>query len=400
MGRFTQSDPVFEDEQALADDYVPETLVAREDEMSTYVEILQSVANGASPRNIFVYGDTGVGKTLATRIILDELSEDQEDFHNVSVRTVWVNCKDLTSYQVACHLVNNFRESDEQIHTSGYPRGTIHHKLWEHIDDSDATHVLFVLDEIDSLGSDDELLYQIPRARTNDKISETKIGLIGISNNFKFRDQLSARVQSTLCEHEIHFKPYNADELVQILSQRADAAFRDNVLSQAVIPFTATKVAQRTGSAREAIDILSKAGFIARDNGDSEIAESHVEKAYQQVQRGVVKDELETLPTQSHVVLYTVLALSREDKTPARRKTIYDRYKRIADQIDRDVMSPRTLHRRLNQLSLKAFLVRSEVNKGSQGGNLFKYSFDASGDIIVDVLKSESRIGETSGLKV
>ncbi len=78
----------------------------------------------------------------------------------MSVRTVWVNCKDLISYQVACHLVNNFRESDEQIHTSGYPRGTIHHKLWEHIDDSDATHILFVLDEIDTLGSDDELLYQ------------------------------------------------------------------------------------------------------------------------------------------------------------------------------------------------------------------------------------------------
>jgi cell division control protein 6 len=397
MGRFTQTDAVFDNEEVLTDGYTPDTLIAREDEMSTYVEVLQSVANGASPRNIFVYGDTGVGKTLATEMILDELLEDQVEFDNVSVEVVWQNCKDATSYQVACHLVNHFRDRNQEIHTTGYPRSTVHRKLWEHIEDTDATHVLFVLDEIDSFRSDDELLYQIPRAHTNGNITDTKIGLIGISNNFKFRDELSARVQSTLCEHEIHFKPYDADQLQEILSQRADEAFLDGALSEEVIPLTAAKVAQRTGSAREAINILSNAGFIARDNNDSTITESHVTKAYHRVQSGVVKDELEALPTQSHVVLYAVLSLARQGRTPVRRKVIHDQYKTIAQQIGRDTVSTRTLHRRLNQLSLKGFINLMEVNKGSNGGSYYKYEFNADEDIIASVLESESRVGQIIG---
>lgn len=390
MGRFSDPDEIFADERVLDEDYVPESLVARDDEMSSYVEVLRSVANGASPRNMFVYGAPGVGKTLATRMILDELLEDQKQFDDVSVDTVWTNCKSDTSYQVACNLVNHFRSRQRQINSTGHPRGAIHNKLWQHIDDSDHTHILFVLDEVASLDSDDDLLYQIPRARSNGNITDTRIGLIGISNDFKFRDQLSPSVEATLCDYEIHFKPYNADDLVNILSQRAEKAFRANVLSSEVIPLISAKVAQRTGSARRALKILLTSGHTARDNSDARVTESHVEAAHQKVQRELIKDELEALPTQSHVILYTVLQLSREGKTPAKRSDILDRYEQVARQIRRDPMSDRTLHRRLNQLSKQAFLNRSERNQGINGGSYFEYSFDGSQEILIDVLDSQN----------
>lgn len=397
MARFEQPDPIFEKERVLTDEYIPDTLVAREDEMHKYVEILRTVTSGASPRNIFVYGDTGVGKTLATEMILNELLEDQASFENVSVEVVWQNCKDSTSYQVACNLVNSFREPKRHITNTGYSRSSVNQKLWRHIDESDCTDMLFVLDEIDSLKSDDELLYEIPRARANGNITETKIGLIGISNNFKFRDNLSARVQSTLCEHEIHFKPYDANELQEILTKRANDAFVDGVLSHEVIPLTAAQVAQRTGSAREAISILSKAGFIARSQRDATVTESHVKNAYGEYKRGLVREELEALPNQSHVVLYAVLSLAREGRTPVRRKTIHRRYKEIVDRIQRDSVSDRTLHQRLNQLTLKAFLERMEVNKGASGGSYFKYEFNGDEDVVADVLESESQVDQIIG---
>lgn len=57
--------------------------------MSEQVEILQSVADKQTPRNILVYDETDVGKTLANKIILDELSGYQGYFDQVSVKIDW-----------------------------------------------------------------------------------------------------------------------------------------------------------------------------------------------------------------------------------------------------------------------------------------------------------------------
>jgi len=53
---------------------------------------------------------------------------------------------------------------------------------------------------------------------------------------FSFRDDLSPKVKSSLCEQEIHFPAYDADDLQKILTQRATVAFYDDVLDDAVIP--------------------------------------------------------------------------------------------------------------------------------------------------------------------
>jgi cell division control protein 6 len=392
MGRFEQRSDIFVDEDVLRDEYTPGHLIERDSEMNDYEEALQPIVNGSQPRNTFVYGETGVGKTLATRMILSELETDQETFDEVSVRTEWLNCKDLTSYQAAAHLVNRFRSANNKIKTSGHPRGTVHQMLWDHLNDCEETHVLFVLDEIDSLETDDDLLYQIPRANNNGKVTGPKIGLIGISNNFTFRESLSARVQSSLCEHEIHFKPYDATQLRAILEQRAENAFVDDVLEEEVIPLAAAFAGQDTGSARHALNILSKAGSIARKDDAEMVTEDHIRNASQLVERGVIEDELRALPTQSHLLLYGITLLSEEGSTPARRTRIYDIYETIAAHIDADVKAPRTIHNRLSQLSLKGFLKVTEVNEGLSGGKHYDYELDMSQDLVTEGLRNNDRL--------
>jgi len=71
-----------------------------------------------------------------------------------------------------------------------------------------------------------------------------KVGIIGISNNFKFRESLSPRVKSTLTEREIQFSPYDANELRTILNYYADLVFYENVLSDDVVPLCAAFTAK------------------------------------------------------------------------------------------------------------------------------------------------------------
>jgi cell division control protein 6 len=397
MGAFSEFDvEVFANDDALRDDYVPDELIAREDEREDYISALRPVARGSQPRNIFVYGDTGVGKTLSTRMILDELQDDLEET-DVDLEVVWINCKNSSSYQVTVDLVNEFRSADEQLSESGHSHNVILNKLWSELNDRDASHVLIVLDEVDALGTDDSLLYQLPRARSEGNVTETAVGLIGISNNFAFRDNLSARVQSTLAEHEIHFPPYDASQLLTILEQRAEKAFVEGALGDGVLELVSALAAQETGSARQALDVLYKAGELANKRGDDTITEEHVRDAFERVERGIIESELEQLPKQSHIVLGAILALQEAGREPVRRKEIYEVYTRLAELLDIEPKASRTIHRRLGDLALKGFVRMSERNEGSRGGNRYEYSLEMRSEIVDDVLKEKTRFGDVLG---
>jgi cell division control protein 6 len=395
---FTAEDPIFVDEDVLRDSHKPEDLIERDRELAEYQAALKPVIKGARPRNIFLYGQTGVGKTVATQMIMDRLREDQENYDNLDVHVVHVVCKNLnSSYQVVVKLVNEFRDPNNKIPTTGYPPDTVYEFLWEHLKAKNATHVLFVLDEVDAIGNDDDILYELPRANDNGNVpvDETKVGVIGISNKFTFRDNLSARVKDSLCDEEIHFPPYDANQLRNILYQRAEKAFVDDVLSDDVIPLAAAMAGQESGSARQALKLLFKAGDLARGNGDDAVTEEHVRQAEPKVKESQVRNELESLPTQSHLTLYALLTLDRQDDLPAKSSDIFEVYEVAARRIDADVKTDRTIRDRLSQLKLKGFLDVEEHNEGPKGGSYYLYEFgDIRPDMVEEVLQDVERLDE------
>src|SRR5699024_11045264 len=139
--------------------------------------------------------------------------------------------------------------------------------------------VIIVIDEIDAIGSNDELLYELPRARKNGHIEEQWVSVIGISNNLQFRDNLSPKVKDSLYDSEIEFAPYNADQLTTILERRAERAFVEGALDGDVIPLCSAFAAQDEGSARQAIRLLYKAGELALNRDEETIFEQHVREA-------------------------------------------------------------------------------------------------------------------------
>jgi archaeal cell division control protein 6 len=80
MALFERSEEIFEDENVLHEDYQPQSLEERDEELDQYKGYLQPVINGAQPRNIFLYGKTGVGKTATTKYLLHHLEQDAESY--------------------------------------------------------------------------------------------------------------------------------------------------------------------------------------------------------------------------------------------------------------------------------------------------------------------------------
>ncbi|SEP22370.1 orc1/cdc6 family replication initiation protein [Halogranum amylolyticum] len=166
-----RDDSIYRNRDALLDDYTPETLVGRDDELQQYHSALQPAISGEQPNNIFLYGKAGVGKTAATRFLLNRLQSDAEQYDDLRVNSQLVNCDGTdSSYQVAVNLVNRLRPIEDQISESGYSRSQVYHLMWNEFDQLNGI-VLVVLDEVDHL-EDGSILYQLSRARENQHLEK------------------------------------------------------------------------------------------------------------------------------------------------------------------------------------------------------------------------------------
>ncbi len=390
MTLFERSEAIFEDENVLHDDYQPDSLEERNDEIEQYTAYFQPVINGSQPRNIFLYGKTGVGKTAATKYLLHHLEEDAKQYDDLSITTVYLNCEDLTSsYRVAVALVNAFRDPSDQISRTGHPLNGVYEKLWLELDQIGGT-VLIVLDEVDYIGDDDSILYQLPRARSNEKIERARIGIIGISNDFKYREKLDPRVEDTLCERELHFPPYDANELQNILEKRASLAFKNGILEGEVVPLCAALAAQDKGSARQGLDLLLEAGDLARRRSDSTVTEDHVREAKQLLEKQRIEESMKELTSHGHLTLLAVVSstVSRPSRVPFQKQDLYEQYTDLAVATDRDPLGGRAFHNHLAELSMLGVLNRTKRNDGRGGGIYYEYEIDVPIDAALSTLEN------------
>lgn len=395
MPRFTRKQNIFRDKDALGESYRPEQIEERDTEIEEYMAALQPVVDGWEPNNIFIYGHPGVGKTAVTGYLLDLLREDIKEYDDVDLSVISLNCKSLnSSYQVAVELVNKLRPTGGEISSTGYPQQTVFKKLYSELEALGGT-VLIVLDEIDSIGGRDDLLYELPRARANDYLDETKVGMIGISNDFKFREQLDPRAQDTLCERELQFSPYDATELENILQTRADVAIADGAVDQGVLKYCAALAARDSGSARQALDLLRLAGEVAENNDADQIEERHVERARAKLEQERIEEGMRELTTHGRLALLAVVSKAAKDEAPCRSRELYNDYTDLCEIAGTDPLAQRSMHNHLSELRMLGILSASENRSGSRG-NYYSYELDvpftSAIDAMADVLRVEEAI--------
>jgi len=385
---FERSTTPFTNREALLDDYTPDTLVGRDHEIDEYHEALEPVIYGEQPNNVFLYGKAGVGKTAATKYLLRNLEQDADQYPDLTLSTAYINCDGFeTSYRVGVALVNALRDPEAHIPESGYSKSEVYAKLWKDLDDRGGI-ILIVLDEVDHINQgEDSILYQLSRARENENLHDARVGVIGISNDLTFRERLSPKVRSSLCERTISFPHYDARELREVLEQRADVAFKPDALKDDVIPKCAALGAQASGDARHALDLLLTAGDIARGAGEGVVKEKHVEQALERVERKEIEEGISDLNDHERYILYALATLAAENETPVRSREIYPRYKEVCSLAAREPHTGRWLRDHLDELGMLGILSVTEKNEGLAGGKYREYDLQQDLGLVVTALE-------------
>lgn len=378
---------VFDDKQVLEEDYQPEKILEREGEIEEYRNALKDVLFGRSPPNVFIYGKSGVGKTAVTGYILDSLQEAVADRQEADeLHTYKMNCNSRTTFSVTRNLVNSIRGPDrDEFPKRGLGASDAFEALYDIMDEVGGTF-LFVLDEVDHLNDADKLLYELPRARANGHIENSRVGIIGISNNYTFRNTLSPKVKGTLMEKEISFSTYTANELQSILSARAEKAFKEGAYDNASISYSSAIAARDTGSARQAIDLLREAGDIAENTGADSITEDHINKARDVVRRGRIMNRIREQPTHGQLLIETVAHLEKDRQTPVKSKTISNQYKSVANKRGVEPLSTlKSVQDHLNTLTMLGFFSRNEHNDGLSGGSYYTYELGLDANDVIEI---------------
>jgi len=384
------TETLFEDKSILSEEYRPDVIVERDEEIDTYRVALKDVLFGRNPSNVFIYGKTGVGKTAVTEYVLNALrtevrSRDAADELHVHSR----NCNDDTVYRTVRSLINGIRDDhQEAFPETGLATSHALETLFEEMDAVGGTF-LFVLDEIDHLDNVNTLLYELPRARANGHLTDARVGVIGISNNYTFRSSLSPKVKDTLMEKEIAFSPYDATELRSILEMRAEKALVDDACQSSAIKLAAAKAAKDTGSARQAIDLLREGGDVAEEVGAGTITDEHIERAATRVQRGRVKDKLRDQTMHGQLILEAIAELEADDHAPVRSKRVQTTYEGVTRRWGHDPLTTlKSIQNHLSDLTMLGFLERSERNKGRAGGAHYQYELTLDPEIVLETRES------------
>jgi len=356
------TEPIFNNKEVLRPTYTPDTLVHRDEQINSLATILVSALRGDTPSNILIYGKTGTGKTAASRHVGRELERIGEQL-NVQCSVVYVNCEVIdTQYRLLANLARQF---GEDVPMTGWPTDQVFAKFKEAVD-SKKQVIIIILDEIDKLvKKGDDVLYNLSRA--NSDLKQAKVSMIGVSNDLKFTEFLDPRVKSSLGEEEIIFPPYDADQISDILVERAEIAYKNGVLEETVIPLCAAFAAQEHGDARRALDLLRVAGELAEREKKSHVQEEHVRRAQDKIEVDRVIEVVKTLPTQSKLALYAVINLRNNGYKNVTTGEVYNVYRQLCINVDMDILTQRRVTDLMSELDMLGIVNALVVSKGRYG---------------------------------
>jgi cell division control protein 6 len=357
---------IFKNKAILQSNYSPEIIQHRDKEIKQVASILAPCLRLERPSNLFIYGKTGTGKTISINYVKNELLKRARE-QDIPLVIEYINCKLKkiadTEYRILAELIKKLGGS---VPSTGLPTDQVYSKFIE-IVDSKKQLIIIVLDEIDQAVKkiDDNFLYNLTRLNT--ELTKAQISMIGISNDVNFLDYLDPRVRSSLSEEELVFSPYNAPALIDILRDRANDAFKENVISEGVIEKCAAYAAREHGDARRALDLLRIAGELVERDEKTTVSQEYIDKANEKIEKDKIFDVISTQPKQFQLVLMSIIISVERNIDQIFTGDIFNIYQDLCTKTATEPLTQRRVGDIIAEFDMLGIINARVISKGRYG---------------------------------
>lgn len=257
---------LFLNPEVLDFDYQPKLVPFRESQQAFIASCIKPLFQKRNGKNIFIFGSSGVGKTVSCRNVLKELEDQTEEIIPVYINVWKANTAHKIILEICSQLNYKFTQDRSTEELIKIITGMLNKKS-----------LVIELDEIDKLKKDEQsILYHL----LEDVYRKV---IILITNNKDWLSTLDSRIRSRLLPEMMEFRPYTKEQIFEILKQRARYAFVENTFPDALI----RKISEKTcdlQDVRAGLYLMKESAEIAESKSSKKVAEEYLGKAIEKLQ--------------------------------------------------------------------------------------------------------------------
>jgi cell division control protein 6 len=378
--------PLLVDEASLDPSVVPARLVHREPEL----ELLRTQYRGSLARGVAYHqlltGGIGSGKTALAHRLGDELVSGGRA-RSQPVLKLYINCWRRSSDRTV--LLQLLRGVGVSLPDRGYSLSEMLDVFEQGIRKS-PRHVFVILDEVSALiRQGTKLVYPLTRS-PEVGLGSISLFLVAPEDVLPYMDAASR--SSFGVTHRLQLRPYNLDDLTQILLYRAELALAPGSLSKDVAEQLA-RTASSSGDARFALEVLAGAARAADLAGAREIGPEHVRAARGSIYPTLTETRLQELGENELLVLLGLARTLKGRRTQATTEKVRQAYRLLTEEYRLTEVSRVTFWRTVKTLEREGVIQVDAPESRGEGNRLSMDEVPAS--LLTTLL--EARLGERKG---
>lgn len=347
---------IFQDIEVFNADYIPENFTLRNGQIQEMALSIRPVLHGGKPINNLILGPPATGKTTAIK----KLFEIIEFNYSNKIVCVHINCQlHSTKFDIFSQIYKKiFNHTPPE---TGIPFARLYNSIMSELERNDKSLIVAV-DDINHLFSKNvisEVFYDILRAY--ESYPTVKTGIFAVLSDVKFHHVLDKNVGSIFNANEIHFNPYNYEEIGQILKERIKLGFYPTVISDdlvdEIIDYT-----YNMGDLRLGIDLLRMSGNNAEIRASRQISDEDVKRAMKTAENKTLDYILQGLSDREKHMIWFINNLGEKNLTSGK---LYEEYN------VKYPISYSTYNRLINKLEFLRLLDTTYTGSGKKGNSRY-----------------------------
>jgi len=299
---------VFKDETPLSLEYMPPRLLHRDTQMRFLTQLFRFSIESpfSTSQRVVITGDVGTGKTVLSQRFGADLVRAAKN-RKINLQYIHVNCREAKGslFMIIKRVLTQF---EPEFPKRGFAPEELLHTLMDMLDDKNM-HLILALDELEHLIRTEgpNPIYNLTRIQEERVGKPIRLSLICILREHEYLQQLDKSTTDTLQRNIIKLDKYDASQLITILRDRVELAFKENTLSDEPLQLVAD-IGGQSGDARYSIEILWRAGKYADSEASKRVSTDHVRRAAGSVYPALRGEYINALSSHEK---YMLLALAR-----------------------------------------------------------------------------------------